>query len=78
MQSDSGVIKNTSDLRRLLIETIADVKAEKIDAKQARTVAALATTILHSAKLDLDVLRFHVANGSLEDSGRKVLALIAD
>lgn len=70
-------IKNTSDLRKLLLETIEDVKNGKMDPKQARTIAALSGTILQSAKLDLDFLRFSASNKELDDTGTKVLNLIS-
>lgn len=69
-------IKNTSDLRKMLIDTIADVRSGALDPKQARTIAALSTTILSSAKLDLDFLRFHSANKDLGDQSANVLNLI--
>ncbi len=75
--SNSVTIKNTSDLRKMLIETIDQVKSGTLDAKQARTIAAISTTILSSAKLDLDFLRFHAANSELDDKGRGVLNLIS-
>lgn len=75
--SSETAIKNTADLRKMLIDTIADVKAGTLDAKQARTIAALSTTILSSAKLDLDFLRFSAANQGTIEKGRDVLNLIA-
>lgn len=73
-------IRNTADLRKMLIETISEVRSGQIDPKQARTIAALSTTILQSAKLDLDFLRFHAANeglgDALEDTSRNVLNLL--
>lgn len=70
-------IKSTADLRRMLIETIEGVKSGTLDHKQARTIAAISTTILQSAKLDLDFLRFNSANKDLEVSASSVLNLIA-
>ena len=71
-------ITNTSELRKMLIETIGEVKAGTIDAKTARTVATLSTTILQSAKLDLDYLRFNFQQDKIGESGQKVLSLIAE
>jgi hypothetical protein len=76
MASENG-IKSTADLRKMLLDTIADVRSGTIDAKNARTIAAISTTILQSAKLDLDFLRFHAANQELKDTGDRVLSLIA-
>ena len=70
-------IKNTADLRKMLIETIADVKAGTLDAKQARTIATLSTTILQSAKLDLEVLKFNATSDAALEKGQGVLNLIA-
>ncbi len=69
-------IKTTADLREMLIDTIADVRSGKLDHKAARTVAALSTTILHSAKLDLDVLRFNAKTEKLGEPKRNVLSLV--
>lgn len=60
-----AAIKNTSDLRQMLIDTISDVRSGAIDAKDARAITALSGTILHSVRLDLDFLRFKAANESL-------------
>lgn len=60
----------------MLIETIQDVKSGALDHKQARTIAALSTSILQSAKLDLDFLRFNSANNSVENSKHRALELI--
>lgn len=73
----ASAIKNTADLRKMLLDTIADVRSGACDPKLARTVAALSTTISHSAKLDLDVLRFHVAHKDTEVASGQVLQLIA-
>lgn len=77
-QNGSTNIKNTADLRAMLIDTIDQVRNGSLDAKQARTIAALSTTVLASAKLDLDFLRFRVANESLDVSAKNVLQLIAE
>lgn len=76
-KAEKSSIKTTADLREMLIETIAEVRAGTLDPKQARTVAALATTILHSAKLDLDMMRFNIAHEGASEAGRNVLALVA-
>lgn len=69
-------LQNTADLRKMLIETIQQVRSGDIEPSQARTIAALSTTILHSAKLDLDFLRFHAANDTLNKAGQDVLPLL--
>lgn len=69
-------LANTGDLRKMLIETIQQVRDGVIEPSQARTIAALSTTILQSAKLDLDFLRFHAANNTLDKAGQDVLPLL--
>jgi hypothetical protein len=69
-------IKNTVDLRKMLLETIAAVKSGEMDCKTARTVSALSTTILQSAKLDLDYLRFNSLQESSEKSTPRALPLV--
>lgn len=70
-------ITNTNDLRSMLLETIDDVRSGSIDPKQARTIAALATTVLHSAKLDLDFMRFDAENDNLQKPQKSALTLVA-
>ena len=50
-------IKNTADLRKLLLDVISDVRAGKCDAKDALAISALRTRVLQSAKLDFDVAK---------------------
>lgn len=69
-------IKSTSDLRKLLIDTIGEVKAGTVDARTANTVAKLSTTILASAKLDLEYLRFQRQSETDGVSVARVLNLI--
>ena len=70
-------IENTADLRRMLIETIEGVRTGSLDPRQAQAIASLSTKILHSAKLDLEVLRFNIANKDAMNSGDRVLQLVA-
>lgn len=46
-------IKNTSDLRRLLLDIIGDIRDSKIEPRQALAISSLASQILTSARLDL-------------------------
>lgn len=69
-------IKTTGELREMLIETIQQVKDGALEPAHARTIATLSTTVLQSAKLDLDYLRFHASHESLGDAGKRVLDLI--
>lgn len=57
--STNDDIKTTSGLRRMLLDTIRGVRTGDIDHKQGSTVATLAKTVIASAKLDFDVVRFH-------------------
>jgi len=77
MRKRNEEIRSTSDLRKMLIGTIGEVRSGKIDVKQARTIAAISTTILQSAKLDLDMMKFAATEGSI--AGRKAtLALVSE
>lgn len=76
MPEQKSSVTNTSDLRRMLLETIEAVKDGTMEPAQARTIAALSTTVLHSAKLDLDHMRFCIANEKLGEAGVKVLSLV--
>lgn len=69
-------IKSTGDLRSMLLDTIEQVRNGEMEPRQARTIATLATTVLHSAKLDLEMLRFHAENERLGQPATKPLALV--
>ncbi len=66
-------IKTTSDLRKTLLETIQGVRSGEVDYRQGATIATLAKSVIASAKLDFEVLRFH---NELEPDGRKTLKAI--
>jgi hypothetical protein len=76
MSDVKSKIKTTGELREMLIDTIQQVREGSLEPTSARTIAALSTTVLASAKLDLDYLRFHAAHESLGDAGKRVLDLI--
>lgn len=59
-------IQNTSDLRRLLIETIGEVRKGKMEPRQADSISRLSGTILKSAMIDLDYLKFEAASTKQE------------
>lgn len=65
-------VKNTADLRTLLIETIEGVKDGSIEPRKATAIGALTGKILQSAKLDLDVLRL---TKRTEEIGSKQFAI---
>ncbi len=50
-------VKNTADLRSLLLEAIEGVREGKVSHQQAGAISALSARILQSARLDLDVLK---------------------
>lgn len=70
-------ITNTSDLRKMLLETIAGVKSGKIEPRQASAIAALSSKILQSAKLDLEALRYNSSENAVEKAGQRVLQLVS-
>lgn len=53
----SKKVKNTSDLREMLLDTINGVRSGKIDPRQAQAISTLSCRILQSAKLDLEVAK---------------------
>lgn len=53
----SSKIKNTSDLRAMLLDTIEGVRDGSLEPLQARAISSLSCQILQSAKLDLDVAK---------------------
>lgn len=50
-------VKNTADLRNLLLEAIEGVRNGKVDHRQAQAISALSSRILQSARLDFDVMK---------------------
>lgn len=60
-------IKNTADFRKMLLDVITDVRNGKIEASDAKAIGSLASQILTSAKLDLDVMK-----ASQDSGGRDI------
>lgn len=50
-------VRNTADLRKMLLETIAGVRKGKVDHRQAQAISALSSRILQSARLDFDIMK---------------------
>lgn len=50
-------VRNTADLRRMLLDVIDDVRHGNIDSKDAAAISGLASRVLQSAKMDYDVMR---------------------
>jgi hypothetical protein len=51
-------LRTTADLRRILSETIEQVRDNKIGAEKATAVAQLCACIVRSADLDLKAMRY--------------------
>jgi hypothetical protein len=51
-------IKNTDDLRQLLIECIRDVKSGNLEQRKAKAISDLSSNVLRSRRLDLEVVKF--------------------
>lgn len=69
-------IKNTSELREMLLQEIENVRNGTSDPKKAHAISTLASKVLQSAKLDLDVVKFNLANEGAAKSGDRVLQLV--
>ena len=69
-------IKNTSELRQMLLKTIEEVRSGKVEPRQAGAVASLAAKVLQSAKLDLEVLKYNGSDASSPRAGSSVLQLV--
>ena len=66
-------IKNTSDLRAMLLDVIDDVRHQRIEAGDAKAISSLASQVLTSAKLDIDVMK---ANLGGKDDSKKITATL--
>lgn len=74
---ENKTIRNTSDLRKMLLETIEGVRSGSVDPKQANAIATLSSKVLQSARLDLEMMRFNVQNDEVANAGQKVLQLVS-
>ena len=77
MSKGNRSIKNTADLRSMLIDTIDGIKTGKLEPKQAQAISALAGKILMSARLDLDAIRLNSQTEGGMQAGTQVLQLVA-
>lgn len=59
-------MKTMDDLRRVIFETIDDVRKSKIDATTAKAISELAQNVINSAKAEADYAR---ATGQVVRSG---------
>lgn len=69
-------ITNTSELRQMLLEEIDNVRKGTSDPNKAHAISTLASKVLQSAKLDLDVIKFNLANEGAAKSGDRILQLV--
>ena len=67
----SQSVKSTNELRKVLIDTIENVREGSITPAAANAVGNLAGKVLQSAKLDLDVMR--LASAGFERSPAPLL-----
>ena len=72
---EMSAIKNTADLRTMLLDVISDVRAGKIESKEALAISSLSSRILQSARLDFDVMKTGIVQGARQS---KPLSLTAD
>jgi hypothetical protein len=70
-------ITNTEELRKMLLDTIEDVRTNKMEPKHAQAIAHLSGKILQSAKLDLDVIKHNSTTKENLKAGEKVLQLVS-
>jgi len=66
-------VKNTADLRRVLLEVIEEVRNGKTSYQDASAISGLASSVLKSAKLDFDVSRKQTNN---EDNEIQAVSLL--
>lgn len=50
-------LANTADVRKMLAETIKDVRSGSVDAKKANAISALTGKIIATVRLDMEVMR---------------------
>lgn len=50
-------VKNTADLRKMLIDTMKAVKSDRIDYKQASAISSLGGKIISSCQLDIQAAK---------------------
>jgi hypothetical protein len=71
----SNRVETTADLRRVLIDTINGVKSGDISPDAGNSIAKLASTVVQTAKLDLDYLHLKSSSKVIpDDNGTKLIA----
>jgi hypothetical protein len=69
----SATIKNTSDLRGILLDAIENVRNGKLGAKEASAISSLSNQVLESAKLDIRVSQLRDRLGGVADRPASLL-----
>lgn len=69
-------IKNTAELRQMLLESIEAVKNGTMEPRAAHAIGNLSAKVIQSAKLDLDVMKYNNIEGHAVKAGDKVLQLV--
>ncbi len=67
-------IKNTADLRNLLLDVIDGVRKGKVDPQQAKAISGLSSQILQSARLEFNVMKMAMDTGAV--SSPKSVSLV--
>jgi len=70
----SSTVKNTADLRIMLLEAIEGVRKGKVDHRQAQAISALSSRILQSARLDFDVMKLGLETNSSAPASVSLMA----
>lgn len=71
-------IRNTADLRSVLLDEIKALRAGNSDAGQAKAIASLAKSVIDLVRLDMEYRRVRKEDAALADEMAKPVALIAD
>jgi len=62
----SSNVKNTADLRMVLLDVIDEVRSKTISSQDASAISSLASCVLQSAKLDYEVARKNTGDKQIE------------
>jgi hypothetical protein len=69
-------IRNTDDLRTVLLETLELVKAGKVDPRKAGAISGLSSQVISTVRLDLDFMKLGKNNKPKLKAGGKSAPLI--
>lgn len=59
MPKKNKEIATTTDLRKVLLDTIQGIRSGDVEPRQGATIASLSKAVLSSAKLDFEVQKFY-------------------